>query len=178
MKTSSNPEFETDLVNLPENLVRLINELMDEKNFSQKIYASKVLVRMGKRIIPQLHTLLSSKNDLLRAEIARIVKLIADRRSVPFLIGLLDDPVFDIRWIAAVGLIKIGRRSIIPLLKSIRDGDSSYLLNQGAHHVFSSLLSKREKKGMSHLMLVLENYHELGTTAPTEASFMLKTVFK
>jgi HEAT repeat protein len=147
LKTHHNPEIDIDLVNFPDNLVGLIKELMDDKNYSAKIYAAKVLVRMGKRIIPQLHKLLSSKNDLLREEIARMVKLIADRRSVPVLIGLLDDIVFDIRWIAAEGLIRIGRRSIRPLIKSIRDGKSSIALNQSAHHVLDSLLNKKEKRG-------------------------------
>jgi hypothetical protein len=132
---------------------------------------------MGKTIIPQMHKLLGSKNDLLRKRAARVVKLIADSRSVPFLIGLLDDKDFDIRWIAAVGLIRIGRRSIVPLLKSIRDGKSSYFLNQGAHHVFDSLLYEKEKEEMSQLLLSLENYHELGETAPTEASIALQAIF-
>jgi hypothetical protein len=178
MKAHDKPEIDLNLINLPDNLVRLIKELLDDKNYSKKINAEKTLVRMGKRIIPQMHKLLASKNDSLRKESARIVKIIADRRSVPFLIGLLDDRDFDIRWIASVGLIRIGRRSIIPLLKSIRDGGSSYLLNQGAHHVFDSLLNEKEKGGMSNLLLILENYHELGETAPTEASLVLKTIFK
>src|SRR5664280_2213328 len=70
---------------------------------------------MGKTVIPQLHRLLDSKNDLLRSEAAKIVEPISDRRSIPFLIRLLDDKEFEIRWIAAEGLIKIGRRSILPL---------------------------------------------------------------
>jgi HEAT repeat protein len=70
-------------------------------------------------------------------EAAKIVELIADRRSIPLLINLLDDKEFEIRWIAAEGLIKIGRRSILPLLKSVRDGESSYFHNKGAHHVLN-----------------------------------------
>lgn len=178
MKTRNNSEIDIDLNGFPENLVRLIKELMDDNNYRNKINAGKTLVKMGKKITPQLHKLLDSKNDLLRKEVARIVKLISDRRSVPFLIRLLDDPEFDIRWIAAVGLIRIGRRSIIPLLKSIRDGKSSSLLNQGAHHVFDSLFYKNEKAEMSLLLLSLENYHELGEIVPTEASNALKIILK
>lgn len=80
---------------------------------------------MGKTIISQMHKLLDSENDSLRMEAAKIIELIADRRSIPLLINLLDDTKFDIRWIAAEGLIKIGRRSILPLLKSVREGESS-----------------------------------------------------
>jgi len=61
---------------------------------------------MGTEIIPQMHKLLGSPNRLLCMEAAKIVELIADRRSIPLLIGLLDDKEFEIRWIAAEGLIK------------------------------------------------------------------------
>ncbi len=178
MKTHSNPEIEIELADLPGDLSLLIKESVDDKNYTRKIDAGKTLEKMGKTIIPEMHKLLSSKNDLLRKRAARVVKLIADRSSVPFLIRLLNDAEFDIRWIAAVGLIRIGRRSIVPLLKSIRDGESSYFLNQGAHHVLDSLLYKKEKEGMNQLLLSLENYRELGETAPTEAAAALKTIFK
>lgn len=75
---------------------------------------------------------------MLRMEAAKIVELIADRRSIPLLINLLDDKEFEIRWIAAEGLIKIGRRSILPMIKSVRNGESSYFHNKGAHHVLNS----------------------------------------
>jgi HEAT repeat protein len=71
---------------------------------------------MEKKIIPQIHQLLSSENESLRMETAKITELIADRRSIPLLINLLDDPLFDMRWLAAEGLIKIGRRSICPFI--------------------------------------------------------------
>ncbi|MGA2406446.1 MAG: hypothetical protein ABSF81_06815 [Bacteroidales bacterium] len=52
-----------------------------------------------------MHKLLDSKNGLLRTEAAKIVELIADKRSIPLLINLLDNNEFEIRWIAAEGLI-------------------------------------------------------------------------
>jgi len=116
------------------------------------------MVRMGKTIIPQMHKMLDSENNMLRMEAAKIVELISDRRSIPLLIGLLDDKEFEIRWIAAEGLIKIGRRSILPLVKSVRDGKSSHFHNEGTHHVLLGLLNKTEKKKLTPLLLSLENY--------------------
>ena len=133
---------------------------------------------MGKTIIPQLHKLLDSENGLLRMEAAKVVALIADRRSIPILTNLLDDKEFEIRWIAAEGLIKIGRRSILPLLKSIRDGKSSFFLNKGAHHVLLSLLNENEKNKLKSLLLSLDDSQELGETAPVEASKALRTMSK
>ena len=178
MKKDNDIEIDTILKDLPGNLVILIKGTLDTKNTSKKLASRSTLVRMGKTIIPQLHRLLDSENGLLRMEAAKIVELIADRKSIPLLISLLDDKEFEIRWIAAEGLIKIGRRSILPLLKSISDGKSSIILNQGAHHVLLSLLDTNEKNKLMSLLLSLDNSQELGETAPVEASKALKTIFK
>jgi HEAT repeat protein len=178
MKKNNNIEIDNALNDFPDKLVKLIKGSLDTKNFGKKLAARSTLVRMGKTIIPRLHKLINSKNGFLRAEIAKIVELIADRRSIPLLINLLDDKEFEIRWIAAEGLIRIGRRSIFPLLKSVRDGESSYFPNKGAHHVLNSLLYVNEKKKLMPLLLSLDDSHELGETAPVEASKAIKTIFK
>jgi hypothetical protein len=170
-----NVEIDINLNNSPDELGKLIEGLLDNKNFSIKHDARNALVKRGKTIIPQMHKLLASKNVLLRKNAAKIVELIADRRSIPLFISLLYDKESDIRWIAAEGLIKIGRRSILPLLKSIRDGKSSHFHNKGAHHVLNSLLHEPEKEKLIPLLLSLNDYHELGETAPVEASKALKT---
>lgn len=124
-------EDNNSLSDFPHNLVKLINESLDTDDYSKKLAARETLMKMGKTIIPQMHKLLDSENDSLRMEAAKIVELIADRGSIPFLLRLLDDKIFDIRWIAAEALIKIGRLSICPLLKSIRDGKSSFIFHRG-----------------------------------------------
>jgi len=178
MNKNDSSEIDINLKDFPDNLTSLIKESLDSKNSVKKLDARSKLVRMGKTIIPQLHRLLDSKNGLLRMEAAKIVELIADRRSIPFLINLLDDKEFEIRWIAAEGLIKIGRRAILPLLKSIRDGKSTFILNKGAHHVLLSLLNENEKNRLTALLLSLDDAQELGETAPVEASVAIKTIFK
>jgi hypothetical protein len=178
MKKNSSSEIDNDLNNLPDNLAGLIKESLESKSLSKKISARETLVKMGKTILPHLNKLLDSENDLLRMEVAKIVELIADRRSIPLLINLLDDPFFDIRWIAAEGLIKIGRWSICPLLKSVRDGRSSLFFNRGTHHILIGLVKENEKSKLMPLLESLDNYHELGETAPVQASVALKNVFK
>jgi HEAT repeat protein len=178
MKKDDSNEIDISLKDFPDNLTTLIKESLDSKNSVKKLAARSKLVLMGKAIIPQMHKLLDSKNDLLRMEAAKVVELIADKRSIPLLINLLDDKVFEISWIAAEGLIKTGRRSIVPLLKSIRDGKSSFILNKGAHHVLLSLLTDNEKNKLMTLLLSLDDAQELGETAPVEASMALRTIFK
>ncbi len=178
MKKNDKAELDISLKDFPDNLTFLIKGLLDTKNSVKKLAARNTLVKMGKTIIPKMHKLLDSENGLLRMETAKIVELIADRRSIPIFIGLLDDKEFEIRWIAAEGLIKIGRRSILPLLKSVRDGKSSYFHNKGAHHVLNSLLKESEKTKLRSLLLSLDDAHELGETAPVEASIAIKGIFK
>ena len=178
MKKNSSSEIDKDLNNLPDHLAGLIKESLETKSLSKKLSAREILVKMGKKIIPQIHKLLSSENDSLRMEAAKIIELIADRRSIPLLIILLDDPLFDIRWLAAEGLVKIGRRSICPLLKSLRDGRSSLFFNRGTHHILLGLVDENEKNKLMPLLQSLDNYHELVETAPVQASIALKNVFK
>jgi hypothetical protein len=178
MKKIDNTEIDNALNDFPDNLAKLIKGSLDTKSSGKKLAARNTLVKMGEIIIPQMHKLLGSGNVLLRSEAAKIVELIADRRSITLLIRLLDDKEFEIRWIAAEGLIKIGRRSILPLLKSVRDGESTYFHNKGAHHVLNSLLNESEKKKLGPLLLSLDDYHELGETSPVEASRAIKTILK
>jgi hypothetical protein len=173
MKINDNTEIGKILIDSPEYLLNLIKSTLDDHNFNKKVRSRKTLVRMGKRILPQMHKLIKSENMQLRLEASKIIELIADRTSIPVLIDLLDDTEFDIRWIAAVGLIKIGRRSVRPLLTAVRDGKSSILFNEGAHHVLLSLLNDNEQEKEVKLLLSLENYHTLGATAPVEASLVL-----
>jgi HEAT repeat protein len=178
MNKNDRREIDISLKDIPDNLTSLIKELLDSKNSVKKLAARSTLVRMGKTILPQMHKLLESESGLLRMETAKIVELIADRKSIPFLINLLDDKEFEIRWIAAEGLIKIGRHSILPLLKSVRDGKSSFIFNKGAHHVLLSLLDENEKDKLTSLLLSLDDAQELGETAPVEAALAIKTIFK
>jgi HEAT repeat protein len=109
MEKNENTEIDTALKDFPDNLAKLVKGSLDTKNSNKKLTARSTLVKMGKAIIPQMHRLLESKNVLLRLEAAKIVELVAIKRSIPLLINLLDDNEFEIRWIAAGGIIKFER---------------------------------------------------------------------
>jgi HEAT repeat protein len=178
MEKNVNSEIDKILIDIPVYLVNLIKVSLDTKNVGNKLSSRRTLVKMGEKILPQIHKLLKSGDVLVRMEAAKIIELIASKMSIPVFIDLLEDTEFDIRWIAAEGLIRIGRRSIRPVLKSVRDGKNSILLNAGAHHVLISLLNETEKKKEMNLLLSLDNYHTLGATAPVEASLALGPVIQ
>lgn len=174
MKKTDNSEIDNILKDLPANIISLFKGALDTSNVNQKLRSRKTLVRMGKSILPELHKLSASENVLIRMEAVKILQVIADRRSMYEFIKLLEDQEFDIRWMAAEGLIKIGRRSITPLTEAVRDGENSIVLNEGAHHVLTALLNETEKQKEESFLLSLENYHTLGGTAPLEASSILE----
>lgn len=97
MKTADMAEINIALNKFPGKKVRLIVELLNDKNYHKKHEARISLVKTGIAIIPKIHILLGSPNNMLRMEVAKIVELIASRKSVPSIISLLDDKEFEIR---------------------------------------------------------------------------------
>ena len=101
------------------------------------------LVKIGKPAIKYLAGLLNEPKEHIRWEAIKTLSQIADPESIPVLIKALENDDFDVRWLAAEGLIEIGKESIKPLLKSlIHDPDSNFLL-EGAHHVLKGLEFKK-----------------------------------
>jgi HEAT repeat protein len=116
------------------------------------------LIKIGKPAIKHLTGLLNDPKMLIRWEAIKTLSQIAAPESIPVLIEALENDDFDVRWMAAEGLIDIGRDSIRPLLKALsRNEDSNYLL-EGAHHIFKELEFKKIFKDDDGLIKKLENY--------------------
>lgn len=114
--------------------------------------------------------------ELVEREIESVIYMVADKRSIPALISLLDDPDFDVNWIAAESLIRIGRKSIVPLLISIRDRKNFSC--PSAYHILQSLLTGSEKEALQPLLSTLAGMSEETAEAGIEASIALKNVFR
>jgi HEAT repeat protein len=178
MKETVIMDIEVELKVSTAYLAKLTSELLKADDYAAKHNARLTLVKIGKRALPAMHRLLSDKSAAQRMEAAKIVQLISDSRSIPFLIKLLDDPEFEIRWIASEGLVKTGRKCIVPVLRSIRGGKSSLFIAKSAHHVLDALLLENEKVQLNSLLQVLENHHETSETAPVEAAKALRVFLK
>ena len=126
---------------------------------------------------PARHQLQTTVTELLQKEIELIICTVADKRSIPALINLLDDKEFNVRWIAAEGLIRIGRKSIVPLLLELRDG-RNFMYPRKAHHVLQSLLTKSEKRALQPLLSTLTGNNGHGSRTDYEASYALKRIFR
>lgn len=124
-------------------------------------------------IIPQKHRTPAPIYERLQFEVENIISFIADKRSIPALIDLLDDNEYEVRWIAAEGLIRVGRKSIIPILELIRDG-KQFRYPRKVHHVLENLLARKEKRELHHLLATLDSYPYILETATLQASVALK----
>lgn len=98
----------------------------------------------------------SPVSEQLQKEIESIICTVADKKSIPALITLLDDNDFEIRWIAAESLIRIGRKSIMPLLRTINDG-KQFSHPCKAYHVLQCLLTTSEKRSMHSILASLSD---------------------
>lgn len=105
--------------------------------------ARKSMVKLGRDSIDYLMELLSHPKHIYRWEAVKTLEEIGDPVSIPLFLRALEDDKSDVRWIAAKGLIKLGKLSIKPLLKILEQKSDSVFVLEGAHHVFFDL---RENK--------------------------------
>jgi HEAT repeat protein len=101
--------------------------------------ARRALVKMGPAAVPELVKALNHKNQWVRWEATKALAQIGDSAGTGALIGLLENEEFDMRWMAAEGLIAIGPRSIPKLLKALIENPHSRWLLDGAHHVIHDI---------------------------------------
>ena len=167
------------LKEFPENISGPISCLYKEINYKLRVTARKKLVKMGLTILPQLHNLLVIEDNILRREVAKVIELIGAKESIKVLIKLLEDNDSDIRWIAANGLINIGRESIMPVLKSIiNQKEESYFLRLSAHYILTELFNPGERKKFKSLMQSIQSYGLIGESTVLEVYNALRVIEK
>jgi HEAT repeat protein len=122
---------------------KLIEALCCDNEF-ERIEARKTIAAKGRVMIDVLKKLLSHPKHQYRWEAMKTLDEMGDPDSIPIFLKVLEDDRGDLRWIAAEGLIKLGRKSVEPLLKNLLDKTHSVLFLSGAHHVFYSLRENKE----------------------------------
>ena len=141
----------------------LIKKLYSKDGIQRKM-ARYDLVKIGKPAIKYLSDLLNEPKDkeqkeYVRWEAIKTLSQINNPESIPILIKALEHEDFDVRWMAAEGLINIGEKSIKPLLKTlVRKSNSIYLL-EGTHHVLKDLQFKKIFDDKTGIINKLENYN-------------------
>jgi HEAT repeat protein len=132
-----------------------IAELANKSGFA-RVDARDYLVSMKEKAVPHLTEALKSDNQWVRWEAAKALAKIGDPAASQSLINALEDKMFDVRWIAAEGIIAIGRKALIPLLSALTKRDDSLWLREGAHHVIHDLMREDLKAVFSPILDAIE----------------------
>jgi HEAT repeat protein len=157
-------------------LRKLLKDL-ESKNGITRQRARHQLVKIGKPVLNYLSDLNSSPKEYIRWEALKILSQIPDPDSIPILVNALDDENFDVRWLAAEGLIHIGSESIIPLLEFLVINSDSVFVKEGVHHVLKEFEKNKIYEDKFNLLNLLEDFAPASTIATT-ADEIIKSLKK
>ena len=132
-----------------------VSELASSSSFA-RVDARAYLVSMKGKAVPHLIEALKSDNQWVRWEAAKALSKIGDPSASQALINALEDKMFDVRWIAAEGIISIGRKALIPLLAALAKKGESLWLREGAHHVIHDLMREDLKAVFGPVLEAIE----------------------
>ena len=110
--------------------------------------AQEKLVSMGPAVLPYIVQALKSTDAATEWQLVKILEKLADPNSVDLLISLLADSNFDIQWMAAETLARIGDKSLVPLLNLLVQQGNSVSIRNNAHYIL-------------HRISILKNYYEI-----------------
>jgi HEAT repeat protein len=103
---------------MEDNLDGLIADLSSSDGMARK-RARESLVLAGESAAPGLRGLLKSPDKRVRWEALKALAAIRDPESLTDFVSYLDDPDSDLRWLAATGLIRLGSRSVRPVVQAL-----------------------------------------------------------
>jgi hypothetical protein len=138
-----------------------------------RVRARRAIVDIGSKAIPALEEALKSKNQWLRWEAAKALGQIGDPAAIQALIKALEDVMFDVRWLAAEGLITIGLLALKPLMQQLAQKSDSLWLREGVHHILHGIDKKDIKSATQPVLQALEDVE-----APLEVPFAVELALK
>ena len=154
----------------------LIAALSSEDD-AKRVKARHSLVAMGKAAVPLLAEALKKGDGLVRWEAAKALGEIGVSEAAPPLVKALEDEEFDVRWLAAIGLIGMNIKGLKPLLHALMEQGDSVFLREGAHHVIHDLAKGGLRKYLAPVLAALENV-EPAISVPQAAFHALEMLEK
>ncbi len=136
---------------------KLIEDLSDPNGIIRQ-KARYELVKMGNPALDYLLELLGARKHLARWEAVKAISEIGTADSIPILINALEDEEFDVRWLAAEGLIDMGHAAVYPLLKAFISNKDSIYLKEGVHHVLKGLETREDYDDKYEIIKALETF--------------------
>ncbi|MBN2238511.1 MAG: HEAT repeat domain-containing protein [Dehalococcoidales bacterium] len=134
---------------------RLIDDLKSNDSLT-RVNARMALLSRGNEALLPLILLLHSGKYWERWEAAKTLEQMGNPLATKALVKALRDEKFEIRWLAAEGLINIGKSVLKPLAEALMDDPDSVLLQQGAHHVLKGISESGNTGYITELLEALE----------------------
>jgi HEAT repeat protein len=139
--------------------------------------ARRALVALGVPVIPHLVKALRSKKQWVRWEAAKALGEIRDPAATRALVAALEDKMFDVRWLAAEGLIAIGPLAVVPLLRALIRHPDSLWMREGAHHALHDMKKGELDKILQPVIAALEEI-DFQVLVPPAAQAALEEILK
>ncbi len=167
-----NPAKENTTANTEQTVKKLIMALSNDDDPARKAARQSLVAIGGPAVVPLMEAL-KQKDDHVRREAVKALSAIGDPKVASALIKSLEDEEFDIRWLAAEGLVGLGMDGLKPLLQTLVERGDSPLLLDGAHHVIHDMAKGGLRKYLDPVLTSLEG---VGTAvkAPVAASNALE----
>jgi HEAT repeat protein len=114
--------------------------------------ARSAFVAMGTGAVPHLVRVLSDYRGWRRWEAVKALGQIHSPESTEALVEALGDKDFDIRYLAAKGLIQHGNEALIPLMDGLISHSRSASFRDGARHVLSDFSHSGSRRLLTPLI--------------------------
>jgi len=112
-------------------------EQLGENSAVERREARVTLIGIGEPALPALLHGLAAGTFPVRWEIAKALSEMHLPGSIRGLVDALCDEEQDVRWLAAVGLSRMGRTAVVAALEALKDDPESTYLRQGVHHILT-----------------------------------------
>jgi HEAT repeat protein len=125
------------------------------------------LVALGNAAVEPLREALKGPARHTRWEAAKALSQIGDPAAAPALVAALEHLHFDVAWLAAEGLIRMGTAGLPALLSALENHPESLALRDAAHHVLHTQTEQGQNQCLEPLL------QALGTDEPNVTIIVL-----
>lgn len=122
-----------------------------------RVMARRFLVAIGRKAVDALEKALKSPEAWRRWEAAKALGQIRDPAAIEALIRALDDDMFDVRWLAAEGLIAIGQKALVPLLRELAQRPDSLNIREAVHRYLHAVETEELREAIKPVLRALED---------------------
>lgn len=164
-------------MNMNTNPVIIKNLIADlsSSDDSTRVNARRELLDTGKPAYTSLLEALKDRNCLVRWEAVNILGGVGDPEVAPALVSALEGSEFEVRWVAAEALIRLGTKGLKALFQALIERADSAFLREHAHHVLHKLAQGASKVFLTPVLIALES-REPAVEVPPVALHAMETM--